>query len=197
MNITTPQPIQLAFCGKISLGQSFRRAVREDVKSRHFVLQSRDLSPEGCLSSDLMPMGTTNEPPKTNIAPGDIVVLCRGVRFNAGVVHTLPGPTTAQSMFYIVRLRADCGLTPEYVASFINTPAVQDHLKSLAKGATVQHLKVDDLGSLRIPVPPMAQQRTLVALARAIAEEQKLSQQLSSLRKQQFSLLLNSLTHQT
>ncbi|PXA04631.1 hypothetical protein DDZ13_05515 [Coraliomargarita sinensis] len=185
--------VKLAELLNIKLGQSFRKTVLEDSESGHYIVQTKDILPGGRVSGDLMPMSTLNESPKPNVVQGDILVLCRGVRFNAGVVGVLQGPTTAQNMFHILRLKSEAGVLPEFVAAFINTPATQEHLKSMSKGATVQHLRVDDLGSLRIPIPPMEEQSAFVELTSAVHQEQQLSSNLISLRRKQLSALLGTL----
>jgi len=184
---------KLSDLAQIHVGQSFRKTVLEDPESPHFVLQSRDLLPNGRISDNLMRISQLNEKPKPNVAPGDVVVLSRGVRFNAGVVCELPGPTTAQSMFHIIKLKNNTGVFAGYLANFLNTPPAQQFLKSLAKGMTVQHLQVADLGSVRIPVPPLETQRAFCALADEVNEENRLLEKLQTLRKQQLYATLGSL----
>lgn len=185
--------LKLSDVARIHVGQSFRKSVLEDPDSPYFVLQTRDLLSGGRISSNLMRMSALNEQPKPNVAPGDVIVLSRGVRFNAGVVCELPGPTTAQNMFHIIKLKSHRDVLAEYLASFLNTGPAQEFLKSLAKGATVQHLKVDDLGSVRIPVPPLETQRAFCALAEAVDEEDRLLEKLKTLRRQQLYATLGSL----
>lgn len=191
-NHSTPT-LKLSDLARIQVGQSFRKSVLEDPDSPYYVLQTRDLLSGGRIAGKLMRMSVLNEKPKPNVDPGDVIVLSRGVRFNAGVVCELPGPTTAQSMFHIIKLKSRADILAEYLASFLNTGPAQDFLKSLAKGATVQHLKVDDLGSVRIPVPPLETQRAFCALAEAVHEESRLLEELKSLRKQQLYATLGSL----
>lgn len=193
MSTQVTQNPKLAELVDIRLGQSFRKTVLEDSNSQHFILQTKDLLPGGRIARRLMPMSTLNETPKPNVATGDIVVLCRGVRFNAGVVEELKGPTTAQNMFHILRIKDGANILPEFIAAYINTPAAQEHFKSLSRGATVQHLKVDDLGSFRIPALPLEKQQIFVELAHAVGEEQQLTKKLNSLRQQQLSALLGRL----
>ena len=181
----------------IRLGQSFRKTVLEDPNSQHFILQTKDVLPGGRIARGLMPMSTLNESPKPNVDAGDVVVLCRGVRFNAGVIGELKGPTTAQNMFHILRLKDGANVLPGFIAAYINTPAAQEHFRSLSRGATVQHLKIDDLGSFRIPLLPMEEQQLFVDLVQAVGEEQKLTKTLNILRQQQLSALLGRLQRTT
>jgi len=178
---------------KIQVGQSFRKAVLEDPESDHFIIQTRDLLAGGIISKKLMRLSMLNEKPKPNAKVGDIIILSRGVRFTAGVIKELPGPTTIQSMFHIIKLKKDSGIQPEYLASFLNTDAAQQFLESLSIGATVQHLKIDDLGSLRIPVPSADVQQKFCALAEAAHEEAQLLDKLKNLRKQQLNATLSKL----
>lgn len=193
MGISSTRTYKLSDLAHIQVGQSFRKSVLEDPDSPYFVLQTRDLLSGGRISSKLMRMSTLNEKPKPNVNPGDVVVLSRGVRFNAGVVCELPGPTIAQNMFHIIKLKPHDGVLAEFLSNFLNTGPAQEFLKSLAKGATVQHLKVGDLGSVRIPVPPLETQRAFCALAKAVDEERQLLEKLKALRRQQLYATISSL----
>jgi hypothetical protein len=179
-----PPYLRLMDCGSIRSGQSFRKAPIEDPQSQHFVIQTKDLLPTGCISQELLPISTLSETPKPNVEPGDILILSRGVRFNAGVVWQLPGLSTALNMFYIFKPRPS-ELMPEFIVAYLNNPITQERLKRLATGVTIPHLKADDLGSIRIPVPSLQQQRAYVALMDAAIEEKALLDKLSNLRRQQ------------
>jgi len=181
--------IFLKDCGDLRIGQSFRKRVLEDPKSGHFVIQTPDLLPTGRISSDLTPISTTGETPKTNVAEGDILIMSRGVRFNAGVIGKLPGPATAQNMFHILHLKKDIPLLPEFIAAYINHPSTQVRLKAFAKGKTVPHLKIADLGSLELPTPSVEAQKNYIALMDAVREEQELFERLTELREKQLIAL--------
>lgn len=177
---------RLKDCGTIRSGQSFRKAPLEDPNSRHFVIQTKDLLPEGHISQTLMPVSLMGEKPKPNVEPGDLLILSRGVRFNAGVVGGLPGPSTALNMFYVFKPHVT-ELLPEFIVGYLNNPVTQERLKRFATGVTIPHLKADDLGSIRIPVPTLEQQRAYVALIDACLAEKQLLERLSKLRSQQLS----------
>ena len=181
-----PPNLRLRDCGSFRAGQSFRKTPIEDQQSEHFVIQTKDLLPTGCISQELTRVSTLGEKPKPNVEPGDLLILSRGVRFNAGVAWQLPGRSTALNMFYIFKPEPS-ELMPEFIAAYINNPVTQHRLKSLATGMTIPHLKADDLGSLRIPVPSLKQQRAYVALMDAAVEEKRLLEKLSKLRRQQLS----------
>lgn len=179
--------IRLKDCGTISSGQSFRKAPLEDHKSQHFIIQTKDLLPEGHISQNLTPISTLgSERAKPNVDLGDLLILSRGVRFNAGVVGELPGPSTALNMFYVFKPKPT-ELLPEFIAGYINNPVTQERLKKFATGMTIPHLKADDLGSILIPVPSLEKQRAYVALIEASLEEKRLLEKLGELRSRQVS----------
>ena len=183
--------IRLKDCGTIRSGQSFRKAPLEDRNSCHFVIQTTDLLPNGRISQTLMPVSMMGEKPKQNVEPGDLLILSRGVRFNAGVVGGLPGPSTALNMFYIFKPKPT-KLIPEFIAAFINNPVTQKRLKAFATGMTIPHLKADDLGSISIPVPTHDKQRAYVAFIEACHEEKQLLEKLTKHRTQQLSAIVGS-----
>ena len=192
MTLEISTTTRLKDCGTIRSGQSFRKTPLEDPNSRHFVIQTKDLLPDGRIAQTLMPASMMGEKPKQNVEPGDLLILSRGVRFNAGVVEELPGPSTALNMFYIFKPKPTV-LFPEFIAAFINNPVTQERLKGLATGMTIPHLKAADLGSISIPVPTYDKQRAYVALIEASLEESRLLEKLKSLRKQQLYATLGSL----
>ena len=176
--------LRLMDCGTLRTGQSFRKAPIEDPESQHYIIQTKDLLPSGKISQKLTPVSTLSETPKPNVESGDILILARGVRFNAGVACQLPGKSTALNMFYTFKPRTS-DLLPEFIVAYINNPSAQERLKSWATGATIPHLKADDLGSFRIPVPSLQQQHAYVALAEAAQQEKELLEKLARLRNQQ------------
>lgn len=178
--------IRLKDCGSIRSGQSFRKAPLEDRSSKHFIIQTKDLLTDGRISQELTPISTMGETPKLNVELGDLLILSRGVRFNAGFVGKLPGPSTALNMFYIFKPKPN-GLLPEFIVAYINNPVTQERLKKFATGMTIPHLKADDLGSISIPMPSIEKQRAYVALVDASIEERRLLEKLSKLRTQQIS----------
>lgn len=184
--------IRLKDCGSIRSGQSFRKAPLEDPSSSHFVIQTKDLLPEGRISQELMPISTMGEKPKPNVSPGDLLILSRGVRFNAGVVGELPGSCTALNMFYVFT-PAVTALLPEFIVAFINNPVTQERLKGFATGMTIPHLKASDLGSISIPIPSFQAQRTYVSLVEASLQEKRLLEKLGQLRRLQVSATMRSL----
>ncbi len=176
--------LKLMDCGSIRSGQSFRKAPIEDSQSQCFSIQTKDLLPIGCISQELTPISTVNEKPKPNVEAGDILILSRGVRFNAGLVRQLPGQSVALNMFYIFKPKSS-ELMPEFIVAYLNNPIIQERLKSFATGATIPHLKASDLGNVRIPVPSLQQQKAYVDLTDATIEEQAIFEKLFYLRRQQ------------
>ena len=52
-------------------------------------------------------------------------------------------------------LRAQAGVTPQYLAALLRSPAYRSWLLGRARGTTIQHLSIRALRGLRIPVPPI------------------------------------------
>lgn len=191
---TTLPNCRLSEVADIKLGQSFRSTVLEDPKGSVYAIRTKDVLPGGHLSRDLMPVSELRGRLSPNVAEGDVLILCRGVRFNAAVAEGLPGPAVAQNMFHILKLREGSPVSPAYLASFLNHPTMQERLKDQAtKGTSVGHLRVDALKDLKIPIPSIEVQRKLAALADAVAEEQQLLEKLANLRRQQLSAAFSQL----
>ena len=79
-----------------------------------------------------------------------------------------PSPDIAsQSMPIVITngvavLRAQAGVTPQYLAALLRSPAYQSWFLGRARGTTIQRLSVRALRRLRIPVPPIPVQEAVL-----------------------------------
>jgi type I restriction enzyme, S subunit len=62
----------------------------------------------------------------------------------------------------VIQLR-HCTVDREYLLYAAQAPMTQTPILELAKGMAIQHLSITDLAKLAIPIPPLAEQRALVA----------------------------------
>ena len=99
------------------------------------------------------------ELPKCSVQKGDIL-------FNRTNSIELCGKTCLYKLDetmviagYIIRVRVNEKLNPQYVSTFFNTKSIKKLLKEMAKGAVNQaNINAQEMQSIQIPVPPIALQ---------------------------------------
>lgn len=122
----------------------------------------------------------------------DILVMNRGQHAYATCVWRAPARLIAATTFHCIRVHHDFPLPidPRYLVWFINEPATQAYLARVATGTTVQALSADKLRDLPVAVPPLAEQQRILDLADDIDREERLSRDLTRLRRAQLSALV-------
>ena len=100
-----------------------------------------------------------DELPKCSVKKGDIL-------FNRTNSIELCGKTCLYKLDetmviagYIIRVRVNEKLNPQYVSTFFNTKSIKKMLKEMAKGAVNQaNINAQEMQSIQIPVPPISLQ---------------------------------------
>ena len=100
-----------------------------------------------------------DELPKCSVKKGDIL-------FNRTNSIALCGKTCLYKLDetmviagYIIRVRVNEKLNPQYVSTFFNTKSIKKMLKEMAKGAVNQaNINAQEMQSIQIPVPPISLQ---------------------------------------
>ena len=109
------------------------------------------------------------ELPKCSVRKGDILFnrtnsidLCgKTCLFNFDNVMVIAG--------YIIRVRLNEKLNPQYVTTFFNTKTIKKLLREMAKGAVNQaNINAQEMQAIRIPLPPIALQNDFAAFVQQI-----------------------------
>lgn len=103
----------------------------------------------------------------------DVLLASRGETNPAGLVEADLPDTVATSHLYVIR-GDPSKLDPAYLAWYLNTRPAQDFFEARAHGTySVRRIRLDDVGTLPVPLPPLAVQRRVAdasRLARAEAD---------------------------
>ncbi len=119
------------------------------------------------------------------IQKNDILVVNRG-KFSVGLVgDDVPegGDISTPSFVFTLRVRGT-DILPAYIHYYLNTDKVQNRLRSMQQGGSIQFVSKSDLSDIKIPLPCMETQHTIANLYTKIMA-------LQLLRQQQISLLEN------
>lgn len=98
---------------------------------------------------------------KHYLRPFDIVVTKSGTIGKVGLISDIAGTIGAIATQGLAVIRPRKGITAQFLAELLRSPAYQSWLKGHARGATIQHLSMEALRDLKIPVPPLQMQARL------------------------------------
>lgn len=165
----------------IQMGYPFRSRLEHDPQGDVAVIQMKDIDdtnlahPENATRVTL-PKGKTHH----LLRAGDLLFRSRGRSNGVAQVREDIGPAVLSAPMLRIRPHS---VSPEYLCWYLNTPATQDRMATLAEGTSVQMISVEALKSLDVPLPsPAVQQR--IAQAGALAEqEQALLDRIATLRQ--------------
>jgi type I restriction enzyme S subunit len=79
-------------------------------------------------------------------------------------VHLKSIDETSPAVFasYLIRIRALKNLLPQYLAHFLQSPFYWQQVRNLSAGATMANINAPKIQSIKIPVPPIEEQKRIV-----------------------------------
>jgi type I restriction enzyme S subunit len=100
---------------------------------------------------------------KSALAPGDVVIVRTG---KPGACVVIPEWLPVANCSDVVIVRCGHSLNPYFLAYYVNAIA-QDHVSAHLVGAVQQHFNVGAARKIKIPLPPIQEQRQIAAVLRA------------------------------
>jgi type I restriction enzyme S subunit len=103
-----------------------------------------------------------SEMTRYRVLPGDLLVSVMGTVGAAAIVpkNVIPGIINPRLVLYRFIERM---ISPRYIQAVIRSTSGQGQLLSASNGTTMDGLNMEIIGSLAFPLPPLAEQRTIVA----------------------------------
>ena len=153
---------KIKYIGDIITGYTFRGAIQEYPDSSLFVLQAKNIEKD-TLSinvSDLVAAVCDTSHTKAFIKPKDVVISNKGV-FRSAVVRSNK-KILASSSVYILRVKDNKLVFPEYLALYLNSPIGQQKLNHLMTGAAIKYILRKDIENINIHLISLEDQRKLV-----------------------------------
>lgn len=185
--------LALADIADVLSGYSFRTKVEHDPEGDLRVIQARDIRAD--LTLDLggltrIRLKDAARPERKLVKRDDVLVMVRTEQpYAVHLPEDMP-PAIVQNSFNTLRVRSEAVL-PEFLAMMLNQGVMQSRMTAaIAATATIPYIKVQDLRALKVPVPPLERQRTLVALEQALRREQALHRALQKARQAQLEALI-------
>jgi type I restriction enzyme S subunit len=100
------------------------------------------------------------DPEKYLLRDGDVLIARAG---SIGISYLVADPPPAVFASYLIRFRPTNVVLPRYLAWFLQSPGYWAQVRSKAGGIALQNVNAKQLGTVQLPVPPLAEQHALVA----------------------------------
>lgn len=157
----------------VRAGHPFRGSVPLVEGGNAAVIQMRDIAPDGGVAwASLSRTRLASSRTPDWLRDGDVLFAARGARNYAVCLSQVPAATVCAQYFFVLRCNSD-QLLPEYLAWHINRQPSQHYLRNNAEGTDQLSIRRAVLEDMPIAVPGLAQQRLLVALGDAAAQERR------------------------
>ena len=113
---------------------------------------------------------------KSALRPGDVVIVRTGRPGSAAVIPTsLPVANCSD----VVIVRPGPQLDARFLMYFLNSEAGSGHVSSHLVGAVQQHFNVGSARTLRIPLPPLPEQRRVARILGALDDKIQLNRRMN------------------
>ncbi len=186
----------------INAGYPFRGRIPEVSGSAVVAVQMKDVSlTEGIRWSKCLETELSGKREADYLTTGDILVAARGSHNYAVQVNQLLASTGKQAVaaphFFLVRLKRDNlkkeNILPEFMVWLLNQAPTQRYFDQNAEGTLTKSIRRSVLEDAPVVVPPLAKQRTIIAMANTLGEEQRLIQRLVTNGERMMGAIANDL----
>ncbi len=163
-------------------GYAVKGRVEPDPDGRYQLIQGRHLTPGEpyrYAPEHFLRINPERAAEPYRVRPGDVVLASRGNVNYAVAVVEVPEPTIAPATFYI--LHPEPTVNPAYLAWVLEQPPVQMQMAQIrTTGAATPILQREDFKAVRIPLPPLARQAQIAAMAALMGRERGLLRRLDA-----------------
>ncbi len=169
------------------MGHAFRGRLEHDESGSIHVIQPADITNDGQVEFSM------NEPLRTQLSQfkplvkDDVLLVNRG-RFAAAVFDQKDENTwIVPSSIIVISIHAS-DVLPEYICAFINSQPGQHLLQRYLEMSTIPFISASNLKNMKIPLPPIGQQKEIANLNQAIVQHEK----LGTRKRELYRSLLNN-----
>lgn len=171
-------------CDRIFVGLSETRH-RETGGQRYPIINVRDLQDGRILPHTqllIRSVSDNSDLARYAVAPGDVVLTCRGTQFKVGMVT--PESAGALISANLIAIRTNARMLPPVLFALLQSPAVRGRLsrEGQSSGANLT-LNPRTVSTLPIPVPPLEVQRQIADLVVAAEEHYAAAIAAANLRR--------------
>ena len=154
------------------------------------IIQMRNVDAENGVSwGGVQRVALPSKRPPACLAAGDILFTTRGTRNFAVALDAVEGAAVCSPHFFVIRVRDADQIEPRFLAWQINQRPAQEYLQREATGSHILNIRREVIAGLQTALPPLATQRTIVALADAARAERAALTRLMDNRSQQLEAI--------
>jgi hypothetical protein len=170
---------ELSRLAELQIGYQAKGSIEDDPNGTHLIIQSRDCRDDGEISWDeLFRVVPQRQAERYTLREGDVLFLAKGGRRTAVAVRDPRPHTMAVSTFYIVRMRDEDVLLPEYLAWYLNHSAREHMAAEERQGTTIPFVSLRALADLPVDLPPTGTQRRVAMLDALLRRDRRLASEL-------------------
>lgn len=174
----------------ISAGHPLRGAVEALPPGDTAVVQMRNVNIEVGVDWVNVARVTLPTSRSTNyLARGDVIFTTRGTRNFALALNEVRSLAVCSPHFFVIRLNDPAATLPEFVAWQINQRPAQEYFQREATGSYILNIRREVADNLPLVLPPIEQQRAIIALAQAAGFERAALAKLIANRNQQMEVI--------
>ena len=175
-------------------GQPLRGSIENVPDGEVAVVQMKDVDPENGLQKDrCYRINLTGRKKPDYLRQGDILFVGRGYRIFAVLVDENLKQTVASPHFFILRIKPERPIRPDYLVWYINHTRAQRYFSKHVAGTALPHINRQTLEDLPVILPPLQVQERIVNAHRCRLKEKALLETLIEKKK----LFLNELLDKT
>ena len=184
----------------ITFGYTFREAIVEDPNGDMRVIQARNISSEFSFqnSTELLRVSVDSTRSSAFVKRGEILMTTRGATVGGYKACMFDAdsdlPVLASSSLFILHSISQTVL-PEYLVAYLNSDHAQRELQDKSTGATVRSIPRGELEKLKIPIPPMEKQKSIIALQQNIKQQNKLLNQRLTINNQIIDTIIKHISN--
>lgn len=169
-------------------GYTFRGSIENEPNGDIFVVQGKNISAGATLEdlTGLVRISSNSLRAPYFLEHNDILLISRGSgvgAFRSTVFGATEECVIASSAVHIIRIM-DVTVLPNYISLYLNSPEGQKAISQIVTGGSyIQSILVKNLADLKIPIPPIRVQKTIIALHENIVEQAKILSRKQELQK--------------
>lgn len=189
--------ITISKIASISSGMTFRDRVENSVSGDCMVIQPKDIDKDTLeiqqTAHKIVSKFSVSQE-KQLLSNGDILFAAKG-NVNYAVTFKGEHKAVATALFFIIRLRPECGFLPDFVAWYLNQSPIQSELHGSKAGTSVSNVNLDSLKSLEIPQISISAQHRYLNIHRLWQDERETTLKILKMKETMYkNLALREIT---
>lgn len=156
------------------------------------LIQLKDISDDGILNKDLKKVNIKNLLHNHIIKKDEIIFKAKSIN-NAAVIIKEDGKFITTSHFLILSVKVLEILIPDYLCLYLNQKNAQRYFRKIGAGTSSPIITKQDLGRLKIIVPPLEKQQQIVDIHNLWAKEKELLKEKIDVKNEYIKEMLEML----